>query len=165
MDKTKADQIVAEIKALFPHVETYIPSREGEHCAISVFQHGTSILDGMIVASEYDWKRIQQALSIFAPTIPHGFNFSTYEELQREHRCSCGAVGARFPEDESLPDDVAIFVCTNAHAYFVERKYIEGKVASKTDESSYRAFLDDVVDDPEYGAWVEHVHTPKAEEY
>ena len=36
----------------------------------------------------------------------------------------------------------------------------EAYKAAKQDEAGYRAFLDDVVDDEEYNAWLEHKATP-----
>ena len=32
-------------------------------------------------------------------------------------------------------------------------------------EEEYRQFLEDTVDDAEYNAWLDHIHTPRAEEY
>ena len=130
MNKEMADRIVGEIKTQFPHVDTYTTSNSA-HCAIGVFQHGTSILGGIIIDSEYEWQKVQKILSILAPVPPQGFAFSTYEELQASHLCPyCRTKGARFPEEDAAfvdggrPDDLLIFVCERAHSFLVERKYV-----------------------------------------
>lgn len=91
-----------------------------------------------------------------------GFNFSThtYEQLQREHRCSCGAVGAQFPDDEELPDDMVIYVCENAHSFLVERKYVvEEKVAEEVEFADLKALVS-VEYSPEFIAYVDSLGNP-----
>lgn len=164
MNEKVANEVASEVKALYPHVKTIIvPSKN--HFLIGVYIDKEVVDFPMFsILSLSDWELIKKALAVL---VPAGFSFSTYEELQRARRCSCGAQGAQFPDDGTKPDDVAIFVCTNAHAYFVERRFLEdidaGDVVLRN-LREYRAFLDSVEGDEEYEASREAASRPKAEE-